>query len=180
MNWREQLFFTKLDLKLGYLQIRMKAVDVCKTTFRTHDGHYDFLVMPFGLTNAPATFQSLMNKVFRPYLCKFVLVFFDDILVYSLDEHTHQTHVDTVLHTLASHSLIINESKCSFGVRQVAYLGHVISAPCVAVDHEKISTIVGWPSPKSIRELRGFLGLTGYYSRFVVGYAHKATHSPIY
>lgn len=119
-------FFTKLDLKSGYHQIRMKAEDVCKMAFHTHDGHFEFLVMPFGITNAPATFQSLMNKVFRPYFTKFVLVFLDDILIYSPDEDAHKSHVDMVLRTLAAHSKIINESKCSFGVQQVAYLGHVV------------------------------------------------------
>ena len=150
-------FFTKLELKSGYHQMRIRAADVCKTAFRTHDGHYEFLVTPFELTNAPATFQSLMNEVFRPYLRKFVLVFFDDILVYSPDEHTQQTYADIVLHTLATHSLII------------------ISTQGVAVDPEKIPAIIGWPIPKNLWELRGFSGLNGYYCYFVTGYAHK-TH----
>ena len=129
--------YTKLDLKSGYHQIRMKAEDVSKTTFRTHDGHYEFLVMLFGLTNAPATNQSLMNEVFGPYLRKFLLVFFDDILIYGHAEEEHRQHVAIILQTLAQHSLVINGHKCSFGVSQVAYLGHIISAAGVAVDPDK-------------------------------------------
>jgi hypothetical protein len=163
-------FFTKLDLCSGYHQIRMKEADIPKTAFRTHESHYEFLAMPFGLCNAPSTFQSLMNHVFRPFLLHFVSVFFDDILIYRKTWTNHLAHVDRVLHLLSQHQLFLKQSKCAFGALEVEYLVHLVGKDDVRVDPKNIEAMQDWPHPKTLKSLRGFLGLTGYYRKFVKNY----------
>lgn len=164
-------FFSKLDLLLGYHQILIHPDDHFKTAFQTHHGHYQWLVMPFGLSNAPTMFQALMNSIFQYALRRFVLVFFDDILVYSSNRAQHLKYLETVLMTLQTHHLFAKFSKCSFGTTEVDYLSHVVSFAGVTMDQNKVTAILQWPIPSSVKHLQGFLGLSGYYRRFIQNYA---------
>jgi hypothetical protein len=155
--------FTKLDLRSGYHQVLMHPDDVEMTAFRTHQGLFEFLVMPFSLTNVPATFQALMNDILRPFLRRFILVFFNDILIYSSSWSEHLRHVHLVFEQLQAHKLYLKKSKCFFDARSVAYLGHVISADGVAMDGEKVQVVLSWPPPTTVWAVRAFLGLEGYY-----------------
>ena len=166
--------FTKIDLKSGYYQIRIKEEDTPKTGFNTRYGHYEFIVIPFGLTNAPATFNRLMSDIFREHLDEFVLVFFDDILVYSRNPEEHEQHVRRVLELLRQHQLYAKKSKCTFSSEKVEYLGFIISKDGVSTDPAKVEAVKNWPTPKNIREVRGFLGLTGWYRVFIQFYAKIA------
>ena len=159
--------FSKINLRSEYYQLRVKDVDAPKRTFKTRYGNYEFLVMPFGLTNAPSAFMELMNKVFPPYLDKFVVVFIDDILVYSKNEEDHEQHLRIVLQTLREKKLYAKLSKCDFWLREVFFLGHIVYAEGIKVDLTKIEAIVNWKPPRNVTKVRIFVGLTGYYRRFV-------------
>ena len=166
--------YSKIDLRSGYHQLRVQESDVPKTAFRTRYGHYEFLVMPFGLTNAPAAFMDLMNRVFQPYLDRFVIIFIDDTLVYSGSSEEHSEHLRIVLQTLRERQLYAKLSKCQFWLDRVAFLGHVISAEGVSVDPQKIEAVVNWKPPKNVSEVRSFLSLAGYYRKFVEGFSKIA------
>ena len=166
--------FSKFDLRTGYHQLKIKDVDVHKTAFRTRYGHYEFLVMSFGLTNAPAAFMDLMNRVFRPYVDQFVVVLIDDILVYSQDRESHDAHLRVVLETLRKEQLYAKLSKCEFWLNEVSFLGHIVSKEGIRVDPKKIEVIVEWKPPRNVTKIRSFLGLAGYYRRFVKGFSMTA------
>ncbi|KAJ4961944.1 hypothetical protein NE237_021854 [Protea cynaroides] len=166
--------FSKIDLQSGYHQLKIKAGDISKTAFKTRYGHYEFLVMSFGLTNAPASFMELMNRVFHDMLDTSVIVFIDDILVYSKDMEAHTTHLRVALQWLRKEKLYAKFKKCEFWLKEVAFLGHVVSEDGIKVDPSKIAAIVGWEAPKSVVEIRSFLGLAGYFRRFVEDYSRIA------
>jgi hypothetical protein len=169
------VYFLKIDLRSGYHQIRVREEDIHKTTFRCHYGNYEFLVMPFGLTNAPATFQSCMNHLFKKQLWKFLLVFFDDLLIYSRTWEEHLGHLEDILSIMEEQSLYAKESKCEFGMTNILYLD--MSVHMESVHREKIHAILDWPPPKNITHLHGFFGICSYYRWFVKGFSQLAHHS---
>ncbi|RVW67492.1 Transposon Ty3-I Gag-Pol polyprotein [Vitis vinifera] len=166
--------FSKIDLRSGYHQLRVRGEDVPKTAFRTRYGHYEFLVMPFGLTNAPAAFMDLMNRVFKPYLDQFVVVFIDDILVYSRSREEHEGHLSIVLQTLRDKQLYAKLKKCEFWLDRISFLGHVVSNDGISVDPGKVDAVANWRRPSTVTEIRSFLGLAGYYRRFIEGFSKIA------
>ncbi|KAI3672437.1 hypothetical protein L6452_38525 [Arctium lappa] len=168
-------YFSKIDLRSGYHQLKVREEDVPKTAFRMRYGHFEFLVMPFGLTNAPATFMGLINRVCSPFLDKCVIVFIDDILIYSQSMSDHEEHLQSVLELLKLEKLYAKFSKCEFWLREVQFLGHVVSEDGIKVDPTKITAIKEWEVPKTPSEVRSFLGLAGYYRRFIQDFSRIAT-----
>ncbi|GJV37833.1 putative nucleotidyltransferase, ribonuclease H [Tanacetum coccineum] len=166
--------YSKIDLRSGYHQLRVREEDIPKTAFRTRYGHYEFQVMPFGLTNAPAVFMDLMNRVCKPYLDKFVIVFIDDILIYSRNEEEHASHLKIILELLRKEKLYAKFSKCDFWIHIVQFLGHLINNQGLHVDPAKIEAVKNWTSPATPTEVRQFLGLAGYYRRFIEGFSKIA------
>jgi len=164
-----------LDLTSGYWQIRVTGRDVPKTAFNTRYGKYEFLVMPFGLMNAPATFQTLINNVLRPFLDKFVVVYLDDITVYSNSHKEHLEHLRQVFETLAQHKLYANPAKCTFSKQEIKFCGHIIGNGTVRVMQDKVQAVNEWPQPRTIHHVRQFLGLAGYYRRFIKNFSQIAS-----
>ncbi|GKA13302.1 putative reverse transcriptase domain-containing protein [Tanacetum coccineum] len=166
--------YSKIDLRSGYHQLRVRNEDIPKTAFRTRYGHYEFQVMPFGLTNAPAVFMDLMNRVCKPYLDKFVIVFIDDILIYSRNKEEHADHLRIILELLRKEKLYAKFSKCEFWISIVQFLGHLIDSQGLHVDPAKIEAVKNWASPTTPTEIRQFLGLAGYYRRFIKDFSKIA------
>jgi hypothetical protein len=166
--------FSKIDLRSGYHQLKIRKSDIPKTSFRTRSGLYEFTVMSFGLTNAPAYFMYLMNKVFMEYLDKFVVVFIDHILVFSKNEEEHEVHLQLVLQKLREHKLYAKFSKCEFWLKEVAFLGHVLSKGGVSIDPGKVKDVLEWGKPRKVSDIHSFLGLAGYYRRFIRDFSNIA------
>ena len=166
--------FGKIDLRPGYHHIRVKAEDISKTAFGTRYGHYEYNVMPFGVTNVLGVFMEYMNRIFHPFLDRFVVVFIDDFLVYSKSEEEHAEHLRIVLRVLKEKKLFAKLSKCEFWLREVSFLGHVILKGGIAMDSSNVDAVLQWESPKSVFEIRSFLGLAGYYQRFIEGFSMLA------
>nr|GEV00244.1 putative reverse transcriptase domain-containing protein [Tanacetum cinerariifolium] len=172
LQWSQ--FFSKIDLRSGYHQLRVHEDDIPKTAFRTRYGHFEFTVMPFGLTNAPTIFMDLMNRICRPYLDKFVIVFIDDILIYSKTREEHEMHLGLVLKLLKKEKLYAKFSKCEFWLREVQFLRHVINGNGIHIDPSKIEAVKNWKAPRTPSEVRLFLGLAGYYRRFIEDFSKIA------
>ncbi|GJU32429.1 putative reverse transcriptase domain-containing protein [Tanacetum coccineum] len=162
--------YSKIDMRSGYHQLRVQEEDIPKTVFRTRYGHYEFQVIPFGLTNSLTVFMDLMNRVCKPYLDRFVIVFIDDILIYSKSRKEHEGHLKLILRLLKKEELYAKFSKCEFWLSNVQFLGHVIDSEGIHIDPAKIESIKDWASPKTPTEIRQFLGLAGYYRQFIEGF----------
>nr|XP_043639059.1 uncharacterized protein LOC122610129 [Erigeron canadensis] len=167
-------YFSKIDLRSGYHQLRVREEDIPKTAFSTRYGHFEFLVMPFGLTNAPAVFMDLMNRVCKPYLDDFIIVFIDDILIYSKTKKEHEVHLRQALELLRTEKLYGKFSKSEFWLEEVKFLGHVVNKDGIKVDPNKIEAVEKWRRPETPTEIRQFLGLTGYYRRFIENFSRIA------
>ena len=166
--------YSKIDLRTSYHQLKVRETDIPKIAFRKRYGHFEFTVMPFGLTNAPEAFMDLIHRVFKPYLDQFVVVFVDDILIYSQLEWEHEYHLRIVLQLLRDHQLYAKFSKCEFWLTEVRFLRHVVSALGVSVDLEKVEAVMSWERPKSVFMIHSFFGLPGYYRRFIEDFSRIA------
>jgi hypothetical protein len=166
--------FSKIDLRSGYHKMKIRPSDIPKTSFSTRYGLYEFTVMSFGLTNAPAYFMNLMSKVFMEYLDKFVVVFIDDILIYSKNDSDHEEHLQLVLQKLRDNQLYAKYSKCEFWLDEVPFLGHIISNGGISEDPAKVREIVGWKIPSLVTKIQSFLGQTSYYRHFIEGFSKIA------
>jgi hypothetical protein len=167
-------YFSKIDLRLGYHQLRIKETDIQKIAFVTRYGQYEFTVMPFGLTNAPTFFMNLMNKVFMEELDKFLVVFIDDILIYSNSHKIHDHHLRIFLGRLRAHQLYAKLNKCEFLLEKIAFLGHILTVEGIEVDPSKVEEVSKWKQPSSVSEIRSFLGMAGYHRRFIKGFSSIA------
>jgi hypothetical protein len=159
--------FSKMDFRSRYHQLKIRATDIPNTAFITRYGLYEYTVMSFGLTNAPAYFMYLMNKVFMEYLDKFMVVFIDDILIFSRNEEEHDEHLRLVLQKLRNNQVYAKLNKCEFWLKEVSFLGHIISVGGISIDPSKVKDVLSWNTTQNISDIRSFLGLAGYYKRFI-------------
>ena len=166
--------FSKIDLQKGFHQLRVKEADIPKITFRIRYGLFKFLVMPFGVTNALTFFMDLMHQIFSPFLDKFVVIFVDDILIYSKTEQEHEEHLRIMLETLRREELYVRLSKCSFRLWSISFLGHIVTGDGISVDPKKVQAVRDWPTPKAVKQVKQFVGLAGYYRRFVKDFSKLA------
>jgi hypothetical protein len=168
--------FLKIDLRSGYHQLKIRAADIPKTAFISRYDLYEYMVMSFGLTNAPAYFMYMMNKVLVEYLDKFVVVFIDDILIFSKNEEEHDEHLRLLLRKLRENQLYVKLSKCEFWLKEVLFLGHIIFEGGISVDPSKVKDVLSWNAPQNVSNIRSFLGLAGYYRRFIEGFSKISKH----